>query len=79
MPKNQADEMAGILASITALSGDEREIVLKIIERMNIGRKKYGIWKVDDKRNNIKEALEEVLDALDYVAGRLVELDKCKR
>jgi hypothetical protein len=67
------------LAPSPALRGfnhDERAIVDTIIGRLGGGRRTYGSWRVDDGRNNPKEALAEVMDALNYCAAELVRLAK---
>lgn len=66
-------EHAGKLATFSA---DERAIVGTIVDRIADGRRTYGPWRVDDGRNNPREALAEVMDALNYCAAELVRLAK---
>lgn len=61
---------------IDRLGDDERAIVETIVERLEAGRHVYGLWNVADGRNNSREALAEVLDALNYCAAELVRIDK---
>jgi hypothetical protein len=63
-------------ARLAGFSADERSIVGTIVERLADGRRVYGPWRVDDGRNNPKEALAEVMDALNYCAAELVRLSK---
>lgn len=58
------------------LQGDERSIVDAIATRIAGGRPTYGAWRVEDGRNYPHEALEEVMDALNYCAAELVRLGK---
>jgi hypothetical protein len=59
-----------------ALGADERAIVATIVHRVGEGRRTYGEWRVDDGRKYPREALEEVMDALNYCAAELVRLGK---
>lgn len=63
-------------AKLAGFSADERAIVTTIVDRIAEGRNTYGEWRVDDGRNNPKEALAEVMDALNYCAAELVRLSK---
>jgi DNA polymerase III alpha subunit (gram-positive type) len=63
-------------ASLAGFNGDERSILDTIAGRMADGRRAYGPWHVDDGRNNPREALAEVMDALNYCAAELVRLSK---
>ncbi|MCC7536230.1 MAG: hypothetical protein IT379_08450 [Deltaproteobacteria bacterium] len=60
----------------TGLSTDERAIVELLRRRLDDGRRQYGPWRVDDGRDNPREALAEVIDALHYCAAELVRLSK---
>jgi hypothetical protein len=60
--------------SLAGFSPDEQKIVSQIIARIADGRRTYGPWRVDDGRNNPREALAEVMDALNYCAAELVRL-----
>ena len=59
-----------------SFSPDERAILDTLVGRLDMGRRQYGTWRVDDGRNNPKEALAEVMDALHYCAAELVRLSK---
>ena len=61
---------------IMCLQKDERAIVEALLDRLAMGRKNYGRWRVDDGRNYPKEALAEVIDALHYCAAELVKITK---
>lgn len=63
-------------ASLAGFNADERSIVETIASRIADGRRTYGPWRVDDGRNNPREALAEVMDALNYCAAELVRLSK---
>jgi len=56
----------------SAWSRDERKILALIKERLDQGRDLYGPWRVADEREYPNEALEEVLDALAYIAAELL-------
>lgn len=62
--------------ALRGLRGDERDIVDTILARLHDGRRVYGPWRVDDGRNNPREALAEVMDALNYCAAELVRLSR---
>ena len=61
-------------ASLAGFNADERSIIDTIASRIADGRRTYGPWRVDDGRNNPREALAEVMDALNYCAAELVRL-----
>ena len=63
-------------ASLAGFNADERSIIDTIASRIADGRRTYGPWRVDDGRNNPREALAEVMDALNYCAAELVRLSK---
>ena len=63
-------------ASLAGFNADERSIIDTIASRIADGRRTYGPWQVDDGRNNPREALAEVMDALNYCAAELVRLSK---
>ena len=51
------------------------KIIELIRERLELGAKKYGRENIaSDDRDFIQESLEEILDCMVYVAGRLIEL-----
>ena len=54
-----------------------KNIIDLITERLNVGAKKYGEYlDVNDGRNWEREALEEILDCMVYLAARLLQLDE---
>lgn len=58
------------------LTSAERLIVNILIARLVAGRKKYGEWKPKEcKKEFRQEALEEIIDALNYCAMALVRGD----
>lgn len=57
---------------LLGLEDDEYEILQALLERLEVGRRQYGPWHVDDGRDYPNEAYEEVLDGLHYVAAELV-------
>ncbi|MCC6649272.1 MAG: hypothetical protein IT374_27345 [Polyangiaceae bacterium] len=63
-------------ARIAGFAPDERAIVETLLRRLDEGRLQYGPWRVDDGRDNPREALAEVVDALHYCAAELVRLSK---
>lgn len=63
-----------LTVAIATLGEGERAIIETMIERLSSGRKEYGYWKIGDGRDNRQEALEEVIDALNYCAAELVRL-----
>ncbi len=63
-------------AAMKELGEDERAILALLLERIAGGRKQYGAWKVDDGRNYPREALEEAVDGMAYLAAEIVRLRK---
>ena len=63
-------------SSLAGFNADERSIIDTIASRIAEGRRTYGPWRVDDGRDNPREALAEVMDALNYCAAELVRLSK---
>lgn len=61
-----------LLARIEALEPDERKIVEAIVERLEMGRKQYGAWNVNDGRDYEAETLAELLDGCAYLAAEIV-------
>ena len=64
---------------IAGLKGDEREIVNALLDRINQGRDVYGQWEVRDNRDYKKEALEEIIDGLHYVAAALIRQKRSEK
>ncbi len=61
---------------IETLPTDEKAIITALLDRLQLGRKTYGSWRVDDGRDYRQEALLEVLDSLHYCAAELVRLSR---
>ena len=61
---------------ISSLGADEQRILIKTLERLEQGKKEYGEWKIPDGRDYDNEVLEEVIDALQYCAAKLIENEK---
>jgi len=61
---------------LASLEGDERAILRTQLGRMHAGREEYGPWRTDDGRSYSREALLEILDALNYCAAELVRIDR---
>lgn len=61
---------------LATLEGDERAILRTQLGRMHAGREEYGPWRTDDGRSYPREALLEVLDALNYCAAELVRIGR---
>lgn len=70
--------MKKLIQQISALEGDELEVVKMIVDRMSQGRKVYGPWCVDDGRDYLDETLQEMLDGANYLAAELVRLKRSK-
>lgn len=60
--------------TVAELGPVEKEIALLVIERLCAGAEDYGPWRLDDPRDNCEEALEELIDAMHYVAAEVVRL-----
>jgi len=66
-----------IVGLIDALSGDELRIVELQARRLVAGRREYGTLKLDgDPRDFIVEAIEEMVDGAQYLAAKLVQLQR---
>ena len=63
-----------LVQRISQMPTDEQSIIKALIDRLDAGRQAYGPWRIDDSRQYEAEALEEVLDALHYVAAQLVRM-----
>lgn len=72
--QTQADDHFGDEIDVDDLGPVERQIAELVIERLLQGGEDYGPWKLDDPRDNLDEALEEVIDAMHYCAAELVRL-----
>jgi hypothetical protein len=65
-----------LVQRISGMPADEQTIIKALVDRLDTGRQSYGPWRIDDGRQYEAEALEEVLDALHYVAAQLVRLGR---
>jgi hypothetical protein len=65
-----------LVQRISGMATDEQAIITALIDRLDAGRHSYGPWRIDDGRQYEAEALEEVLDALHYVAAQLVRMGR---
>jgi uncharacterized protein with von Willebrand factor type A (vWA) domain len=70
LPRTQLASLVG------ALKADERAMVETLLGRMHAGRRHYGPWRTGDGRDYPREALVEVLDALNYCAAELVRIGR---
>lgn len=62
-----------VLAAMTVLGADELEVLAEVADGLVRGREVYGELNVSrDPRDFIREGLEEVRDAVVYVAAELV-------
>ena len=59
------------------MKGDNKKIIELIKKRLEIGKKEYGT-EINplDGRDWMKEALEELLDAIVYLAAKLRQIEK---
>ena len=67
---------ADLVHRISQMPPDEQAIIQTLVDRLDSGRQSYGPWQLDDARQYQVEALEEVLDALHYVAAQLVRMTR---
>ena len=66
-----------IQTRVERCEADEKAIVIELLKRLDTGREQYGPWDVmNDERDYLQEALEEILDALLYIAAALVRLQR---
>jgi hypothetical protein len=70
-----------IAKTVAGFQADEREIVATIVQRIDSGRGVYGPWEIggDHYRDYRQEALEELLDGMNYLAAELVKLKADRR
>lgn len=82
---NASAELACAMAAVTLaerierLPADERAILEALLDRLEQGRADYGPWQVDDGRDNVAEAFDEILDAMHYTAAGLVRLKRSQQ
>jgi hypothetical protein len=55
------------------LNETEQLIITTQVQRMIDGRDEYGPWD-NQKKNNPKEALEELLDGMQYISAELIKI-----
>lgn len=56
------------------LGPDEQAVLVLVAERLNMGRERYGILKIEsDPRNFTVEAVEECIDGLAYATIALIK------
>lgn len=67
------DELRNELNGIaSALEGDELRVLLRVARRLKFGRDRYGKLVLEkDKRNLLREAMEEILDFTVYIESLL--------
>ena len=57
------------------LQGDAILIAVMMLERLYQGQKEYGVWNIKtDKRNLIKETIDENIDSAIYSTGELLKI-----
>jgi hypothetical protein len=64
------------LATARGLGEVELEIASLVMERLRQGQDEYGFWPKRDHRNYVREALEENLDGLTYLAAELLRIER---
>jgi len=69
-------ERAGLGAEWAQLTGDELQIAELVVQRLGDGREQYGAWDVNDRRDYLQEAVEEVVDALHYSGAALLRAQR---
>lgn len=61
------DDVAVISAAMAELGEIEVAVLRQVAERLRMGQREYGRLKNDDKRNWLKEAIEEQIDGAVYL------------
>ena len=61
---------------IESLPTDERAILESLLGRLELGRRIYGPWVIDDGRDYPTEAFAEIIDCLHYCAAALLRLQR---
>lgn len=75
MSKNDQTIRANIHKNVATLDGDDLEIMNMLSARVRLGRMTYGPAELStDKRDFVKETLEETIDGLYYVTAQLLKL-----
>ena len=75
-PMLDSTNPADLVYRISQMPTDEQTIIKALVDRLDTGRQSYGPWHIDDGRQYEAEAMEEVLDALHYVAAQLVRITR---
>ena len=71
-----ADKVTALLSHLNA---DETEVILRITQRLVMGREQYGALDIDnDKRNWAEQAAEEAFDGSVYHAILAIKLSRVK-
>lgn len=66
-----------IRSDIEELNVDELRVVSQVVQGLRKGREVYGPLDIKwDKRNMVRETMEEVRDALVYVGTKLAQLEE---
>lgn len=72
--QKDAENRRQIFNKLADLEGDELKVISILVDKMLLGSNKYGSWDSEnDKRDYQKEAMEEVMDALNYCAMKMVK------
>lgn len=77
LPHDARLQVRGVLENLCRLGPDELVIAATMVERLVEGRKRYGQWRprdVTDGRDYRKEANEELMDCMAYIAAQMVRL-----
>lgn len=64
---------------IESLPADERLILESLLSRIELGRRLYGPWNIDDGRDYPSEILAEIIDSLHYSAAELIRRQRLER
>lgn len=68
-----------LLAALSDLAADEVSVVALVAERLAAGRRTYGeLHLVQDARDFVREAAEELLDASVYLAANLERVGRAQ-
>lgn len=69
--------MGRIIYDTGDVSDDEKRVLELVEEGLSSGREVYGPLEIDeDNRDWLEEAIEELRDALVYIAAKLVEIKR---
>lgn len=77
--KDTVDYRVELFDIARALEGDELAVLLRVARRLKFGRDRYGkLVLKKDKRNLLKEAMEEILDFTVYIESLLEKQSQVK-